>query len=53
MKFLPLLLLQIKEHAMPSKYRTTKLSIQIKTAFEEKSYPLTIVVIVVSFSLVS
>ena len=38
MNFLPLLVLQIKEHAMPSKYRKTKLSIQIKTAFEEKPY---------------
>ena len=38
---------------MPSKYQKTKLSIQIKTAFEEKPYQLTIVVIVVSFSLVS
>ena len=36
MKFLLLLLLPIEEHAMSSKYLKTKLSIQIKTAFEEK-----------------
>ena len=55
MKFLLLFLLQIEEHALSSKYLKTKLSIyfQFKTAFEEKSYLSTIVVIVVSFSLLS